>query len=273
MNAPERQNYKTISVVNRACRVFTDFVTKPFFKVGITNSNGLSRSKELAKQGYGNLFAGNHFSLGDPPREIIVITSDPVLQNREMLTPFGIHQIKFGYRTLARMMGITICPVVNDDTLKYIEKHPEKALKFQDALTREGSTNLLGEYLKKQAPRVLKEGGSVLLYPQGGRRSYLENLSNAISTLFNRTTRYGINKFAITFLGIGIKGVETYEDKTIEGLNIGKSYELKMGSTSTKEEFIKEAEQRGLTLDQLALEKLGLVVPQTYRPRNLVLSH
>ncbi|GEM_PF-6273789 len=273
MKSPEGQEYKTIPVANRAFRVFTDFVTKPFFKVKVTNPDGLSRARELAKQGYGNLFVGNHLSLGDPPREIITITNDPVLQDREMLTPFGIQQIKFGYRTLARMMGITICPLVNDDTLKYIAEHPKKAPKFQHALTKEGSAELLSGYLIKQTPRVLREGGSVLLYPQGGRRSYLENLSNAFSTLINRTTRYGVDKFAITFMGIGMKDTETYEDETIKGLNIGSCYELKMEGTLTKEDFIKEAKQRGLTLDQLALEKLGLVVPPAYRPRNLALLH
>ena len=119
---------------------------------------------------------------------------------------------------------------------------------------------------------MLNSGGSVLLYPQGGRRSSLEGITDAVSTLINRTNRYGIDKFAIMFTGAGIRGIKRYDDKSIRGLNLGSVYELTIGRTLTKAELLEEASERGIGIDQFVLEELRLVVPKSYLPRDFAIT-
>lgn len=225
--------------------------------------DSLSKLEHFSQLGYGSVILLNHFSRGDIPRAIAYVMDNRILGKREILMPEAIHRHKNWYDHAGARMGITFSPIPIEDTLTYLQKHPELSSKYQAALTREGVASHLNSYLN-QALDVLSRGGVIILFPQGGMRSSLENVTPAVSTLLKRADRADINKFTLIFLGLGIEGVKNYQEQNSETLNLFRRYYLTYGASFTKEEFIIKAQECHETPDGLTLKQLQLVAPPGY---------
>lgn len=182
----------------------------------------------------------NHFSKGEPPRAISLIAKDPVLGNRRMVIPIGAHQYKHWYDPLVRMTGINLYTLSTDDTVQYVEDHPQKRKKYEAILEPRRRIALLNRYLTAGV-EALSEGGNVLLFLQGGRRPFLEGETEAVEALMRKASHEKVERFAFMFIGAGIPGVLDYGDKSVIGNNWGREYEFTIGETSTAVEFILEA--------------------------------
>ena len=271
MNVEADLNYKTVSTPQRIVRGAIYSLSKVISRSHLQRQpeDSLLRLEGLAAEGYGSLIVLNHFSKGDPQRIIFTVAASPVLRDRPIIAPIGVHQYKGWNNPLYGLMGLTVYPITTTDTEDYVNRHPEEKPKYQQALTRKGYAELLNGYYN-HAIDTLSTGGVVILFPQGGRRSSLDNVTTAVSSLINRTNRAGVDRFAVMFMGVGMKGLENYQDEGIRGLNMGSVYEFTPGRVLTKVELTGEARERGITVDQLTLEELKLVVPPSYLPRNQV---
>lgn len=225
--------------------------------------DGLSRLEELAKKGYGSLILPIHFSKSDGPRVIATVFEDPVLGKREILLPEAIHQHRKWKGPVGKLIGVTICPIVTDNTRKFVKDNPSEATKFEEAIARNPTADLLRKYIDR-ALYVLGSGGVVIMFPQGGRCPSLTTISSATHTLLNQSNRREIEKIAILFLGLGIKGEEDYQKDGIDDVNLHKIYEVRVGRTLIKKELFEEAMEKNQSVDTVVLEELRKVVPPAY---------
>lgn len=260
------RSYRRVSPLVLIGRSVVAPIVKPALKAEIVPQDGLTRAAEFAEQGYGNLFLFTHISYGEAPRFARILISDPVFRSRGITAPFSVHSLKEYYKVIAGITGITFCPIVTLDTVKYAEEFPKKSEKYREALSKQGAARLLNNYLANEGPAALKRGASLIMYPQGGRDGSLEKVTSATSTLVNRTTRYGIDRYAITFIAVGIKGVKDYKDPSIRRINLGQEYQFFVGRTLTKMELLEEAQARG-GIDTVTLEELRIVSPSNYLPK------
>lgn len=144
-----------------------------------------------------------------------------------------------------------MAPLATGETLK--------KQKYKDLSTTTG----LFEYIK-EAISVLKDGGIVMMSPQTTREISLSDVpqSRPLASLLIKTSRLE-NGIAIMFVGIGIKGVVDYTSPKIRGFNLGKTYEVTVGSSYTKEEAQEKA--GGIKqVDAWAFSELAKVVPESY---------
>lgn len=268
MVAESEQHIRTVSERVQAVRTFALILSAPFFRrTLIQPEHGLSRPQELAEQGYGNLFLFSHFSSSDIPIAFATVFENPQLRQREVLIPAALHQYYSWYKPVGRLTGIEVCPIVTDDTEQYVKEHPLKEAKFKEALTREGFATYLTTYINR-ALDILDNGGIVIMFPQGGRRPSLDSITPAVQMLITRSNRAKIDRFAITFIGLGIKGEQDYQRKDIKGYNLFKTYEERVGRTLTKGELKATTEEFGKSIDDIVGEELRAIVPTSYLPKD-----
>lgn len=263
------------------------------------SENGLTKAKQLAEQGYGSVFFATHPSQGEIPRLLTVFGGDPVLGHRPVIVPETAKHYEDWHNGKGKWARITVSPITGEDSIEYFAASPKEGGKkekkkyerrkatyeqmLDEARERYMRENpaakrlfrlkpdlagpmALAEYYLEDQTCVLKEGGIALIFVQGGRRPYLEDITKAVSKLIERTNKEKVDKFTLTAVGVEIKGVTDYADASIRGYNVRQQYLFTIGETDISEEFQQEARNRKLTLDQLAREKLGLVIPPTYRP-------
>lgn len=233
-------------------------------------NDGLSRLEELAKNGYGSLIIFNHLSKGDVPRSIATAFKNTVLGKREILLSQAIHQHRRWHGPIGRAIGVTFCPIVTGDTKQLVEERPSAAKKFKEDITREGTAHHLREYVDKGLD-VLGSGGVVIMFPQAGRRSSLTTISDSVEALLNRSKRPHtyIEKIAIIFLGLDIKGEQDYE-KCVDRVNLFKTYQVIVGEAMTREELFEAATKNNQGINDVVLEKMRKVVPPTYLPQTVL---
>ncbi|OGG26267.1 hypothetical protein A2960_04800 [Candidatus Gottesmanbacteria bacterium RIFCSPLOWO2_01_FULL_39_12b] len=63
---------------------------------------------------------------------------------------------------------------------------------------------------------------------------------------------------------MGIEGITDYSERNAGGLNIGRTYEIKIGPTFTQEEAIIDAKRQNLDLDAWVFSQLTPLVPESY---------
>ncbi|MGE5139659.1 MAG: hypothetical protein ACM3JD_09370, partial [Rudaea sp.] len=203
------------------------------------------RAEKLSEQGWGILMPFSHFSARDSMEMTIrPLSASPVLRSKPMVIA-----IEWSHywnlpplRLVARLAGVTLIPIVIDDTLKkrknYDAQHRPLPL---------GHGTL--EYFRV-ARRALRENGIVWVSPQQGRRPKLE-LTEREPMKFVLGKENDFQNIAVMFIALSLKGEVDYSRRT--GLDLGKTFDVKMGPTITKAELYALSREMGRSIDETTL--------------------
>lgn len=105
------------------------------------------------------------------------------------------------------------------------------------------------EYFRA-ARRALKEGGIVWVSPQQGRRPSLE-LSDKEPMKFVLGKDNDFQNVGVLFLSLSLKGEVDYSRRT--GINVGRTYDVKMGPTVTKAELYRLSRVMDKSIDDATI--------------------
>jgi len=215
--------------------------------------DGWYRAEQLVKDGYGLGVVGNHFSLRDGPQLVAdVICGNDFLRTRPILIPIASHQRGIMLRMMAIPFNIQLLPIVTKET---IDRGLDNGFPI-----RTGEK----EYVI-QAISVLQKSGVVLLLPQATRCPYLDDKPERkpIGLLFARARKFNLDKFALLYASVELKGQEDYSDETITRYNLGETYVVKTGPCYTQEEVLALA-GNSKKVDLFSLDVLKTLVPRAY---------
>jgi len=212
--------------------------------------DGLARAKELLRDNYGLAIIWNHSNMRDGPAIIVhIIFANSTLNSRRVLVPIADHQHGMITRILAKTLDTDLVPIVTNETL---------------ARGKAGARPVGHGKLRyaHEAISILKQGGVVVLAPQGTRGNYLADesgIERSLRFLVKLTDREQFDRFALLFVGISMKGIQDYNSENLRGLNHGVTYNLRVGRCVTKEEAIKLA---GGNYGSWVCEELKPLVPE-----------
>src|SRR3989344_9409231 len=233
------QRELSAKVVERRMRV-ANWHRRLFDDEIVDEKNGWRRAAELGRLGYGLIVVANHPSLLDGVKAGMLVAGDEVRSRKPILFPVAWHQYY-----LARMTNWLLGTRAE---LKRVVT-PHAAQKSSGLARRQGEG--LRKYLKA-SPRVLEEGGTVLLFRPSEREPRVGKVKKddiMVEGLLRYLSRTGVETFAVTFVGISIP---TQESERSRGANLGHKYRLGIGPTLTREEMALEMTKRGLNGDALA---------------------
>jgi len=288
-----------ISLGTQAWRTVARVVTYPFFKRWFNHGpeSQFSRAEDLAEDGYGTVVNTSHFGKSDMPIDISRVFASPVLGRREVLLPIAIHQFKEWYVPVGRLLGIELAPIITPDSLEYVKTHPGKEQKFMNYIKTEllkdeerdleetiSSRLIITKLLRRYIDRgivTLGRGGAVIMATQGERCANLnpDTYTSSLSLLLGRANEVQppLENIAVTSVGLGLRGVITGPVRSYEGrngYNFSKIHEVNEGSTMTKREIEKRAqepevierarERKLRPVDEVGYEELARIVPLAY---------
>lgn len=238
---------------NAARKLTTAVLSHTVFRSEKTdNLHGIDKAKKLLKQDHGVIVVINHFSLKDPPLAINEVFLHREMGSKKVVVPVAYHMDKGLYHGLGKLIGVVLKPIVTENTIKEKENDGKKL--------NEGMKEYLNESI-----RLLKEGGVVVLAPQGTRMPNLDQPDKpTIGTFMAGAKRNGLEKFAFLFMGFGIKGAEDYSTKKARGLNIFSKYIVNIGACLTSQELMDRARGNVRAVDGIAYEELRKIVPSNY---------
>lgn len=195
-----------------------------------TDSNhSIDKTRELLKNGYGLIVIINHWSLKDPPIIIDELFRLEDFRNRMIVVPIAYHMDSSILRKFFKINGVTSKPIVTENT---VTKGKNNGRELNDGMI---------EYLDESI-KLLKNGGIVVMAPQGTRMSHLgEPNKTTVGTFMAKARGKGLENYAFLIVGLGIKDVDNYSKKS--GLNLLNKYTVKFGPCLTGEEVLTEAEK------------------------------
>ncbi len=218
--------------------------------------DGVRKGDDLLEQGWGLVLPFTHFS----GRDIIEMTLRPFAASRVLVRKPAVASIQWNHywgfsapRLFASLTGITLVPIVTEDTLKTRKNYDRQ----HRALPLGHGTF---EYLSL-ARRVLKEGGLVWVSPQQGRRPRLE-LSDKEPMKFLLGKENDAQKVAVLFVALSLLNETDYSKR--EMLNLGRTFDVKLGPTLTKAELFQLSRAMGRSLDDLTIIIYSLLVDPGY---------
>ncbi len=207
--------------------------------------NGLARADELLEQGWGLVMPFTHFC----GRDIFEMVLRPFALNSALITRpivVGVEWSHFWGVSIPRFSGwlggFTLVPIVTEDTIK-----KRKNFDSQHKALPLGHGTF--EYLTL-ARRALKEGGAVFVSPQQGRRPSLE-LSSKEPMKFLLGRENDLQKVGIMFVGLSLQGEVDYSRRTF--MNVGKTFDVRLGPTLTKEELFRLSRAMGRSIDDMTI--------------------
>ncbi len=216
------------------------------------NGHGIDKAKEVLRQGNGLIIVINHFSLKDPPQAINEVFLHREMGSKKVVAPVAYHMDKDWYHKLGKIIGVTLTPVVTENSVKEGKNNGHKL--------NEGKIEYLNE-----STQLLKKGGVVVLAPQGTRMSYLGQPDKPIiGTIMAGAKKNGLEKFAFLFMGFRVEGVDNYSDKKVRGFNLLKKYGINIGACLTNHELMEKAGGDFRAVDRIAYEELRKIVPPNY---------
>ncbi len=219
-------------------------------------ADAIKRAEALSAQGWGILMPFTHFSF----RDIVEISIRPMALSKYLITKPCVATIEWAHfydmpigRLLTNLTGITLVPIVIDDTMKkgknYDENHRMLPLGHG---TR--------DYFRV-ARKVLKEGGVVWVAPQQGRRPCLE-LSDKEPIKFVLGKENELQNVGVMFISLSLKGETDYTKR--KGFNVGRTYDVKLGPTLTKAELYQLSRAMGKTIDETTMVIYSYLVDPGY---------
>lgn len=248
-HAKETLSETRVAIARRILKLFPTKLNQEGFDT-------LAAVDALQQQGYGVLVVYTHPSESDHMRTLATMVAgmDSVARRR-IFTPIALHQYK-RMKLFAEITGVEMKPLATAHSLERLkDKAPPK----------EERKSMMREYVEA-AKDVLREGGTVILAPQGGREPVLEPFrKDPVRRLIDPESD---RKIVLLFAGIEIPGVEDYSSKKVKGYNIGDEYRLHLRHF-TLDELL---ERNGVGLegvDQAAYNELLRLVPEAYIPKHL----
>ncbi len=218
--------------------------------------NGIQRADELLEQGWGLVLPFTHFS----GRDIVEMTLRPFAAGRMLVTRPIVVSIEWSHywglsipRLSAEMTGITLIPIVTEDTIKKRKNYDRQKRPLP-----------LGhgtfEYLSL-ARRALKEGGAVYVSPQQGRRPALE-LSDKEPMKFLLGKENELQKVAVMFVALSLHGEVDYSKRNLAVL--GRMFDVRLGPTVTKAELFQLSRDLGRSIDDVTIIIFSQLVDPGY---------
>jgi len=232
-------------------RLLTKRIADLIFPYHVLDEEGsMVKFEHMLNQGYGFIVIINHFSTRDSAQVLAHLLDNQAVGPRPILAPVAYHQHNSIVQFWSQRMAIELCPIVTARTVEAL-----------------GDEYIQGAGLAEYASLAmdcLRQGGVLLLAPQGGRQSTLgEPEGRPLGNLLALARRRGVEKVALMFIGLGYPGVADYSRKRVGGANIGKRYELRIGQTITTEEAIHLAGGRR-RIDAWSFQQLRRLVPAIY---------
>jgi len=218
----------------------------------IDDNNSLGKAKEGLRAGKGLLVIINHFSDKEPEQIIDKIFCQSTTDSKKIIVPIAYHKDKPVYHKMGKIIDVDLKPIVTKSTL---EKEEYKNLKLNEGAVE----------FKNSSVELLREGGIVVLAPQGSRMPYLDKPHATVGTFMLEAKRKGLDDYSFLFIASGIKGITDYSKKGIDGFNLNKKYTLNIGSYMTSKEILKKAEGDFRNVDKIIYEELNKIVPYPQR--------
>ncbi len=218
--------------------------------------DGIKRGEDLLEQGWGLVLPFTHFGA----RDIFEMTLRPFTASPVLIRKPAVVSIQWSHywglsapRFFAGLTGITLVPIVTEDTIKihknYDRQHRELPLGHGPF-----------EYLSL-ARRALKAGGLIWVSPQQGRRPRLE-LSDKEPMKFLLGKEHEMQKVAVLFVALSLCNETDYSKRNM--LNLGRTFDIKLGPTLTKAEMFRLSRAMGRSLDDLTIIIYSLLVDPGY---------
>jgi len=214
----------------------------------IDKNHSLDKAKEGLRAGKGLVIIINHFSDKDPEQIIDKIFCQGTMDSKKIIVPIAYHKDKPIYHKMGKIIDVTLKPIVTKSTL---EKEKYKNLKLN-----EGKVEFVNSSIE-----LLREGGIVVLPPQGTRVPYLDKPRTTVGTFMLETRRKGLNDYLFLFVASGIRGITDYSKKGIDGFNLNKKYTLNIGHLMTSKEILEKAGGNFRDVDRISYEELNAIVP------------
>ncbi len=218
-------------------------------------NSGLDMAEELLRQtpAWGLVVAFNHYSLRDFADMARVLATSPIIRERPVLVPIAFHQHNPAVAKIGAYFDLAFRPIVIRDTVN----------RPRHAHLRRGQG--LAEYVQ-DAASVLAAGGVVPISLQEGRRSKLGVPEvPTLSFFLKNMERKAVERLAVLFTGLGLKGETDYSRPGVNKFNLGRLVEAKIGRVFTKAEAVASASAAGQSLDQWAYSQILPLVPAAYR--------
>ena len=211
----------------------------------------VTQLETILEQGNGLIVLMNHFSMRDALQVASWLFRNRAARNRLIIAPVAFHQNSPLVRFLADLIAIKLCPIVTSRTIELGSGEERLGTGIRDYLNT--------------AVDSLKDGGIVLIAPQGSRKSQLGRpIGHPVGIIISRANRKGVHNFGILCFGLGMPGVVSYDKKSIGGSNLFRRFDLRIGQPYIADEAVKLAGGIDL-LDAWIFEELADLVPDVYR--------
>lgn len=211
----------------------------------------VTQVETILEQGNGLIVLMNHFSMRDALQVSAWLFRIRVASRRSIVAPVAFHQNSAIVRFLADMIAIILCPIVTSRTIELDIGEKRRGTGIRDYLNT--------------AVDTLKDGGIVLIAPQGSRKSQLGGpVGHPVGNIISRARRKGVHNFGILCFGLGMPGVVSYDKNSVGGSNLFRRFELRVGQPYYAGEAVEVAGGIDL-LDAWIFEELAELVPDVYR--------
>jgi hypothetical protein len=227
--------------------------------------DSLAQVDQFLESGYGMVFVINHFSMRDffSVMEKLFLESKQLVK-KDFLIPIAQHQNENSILAeLVNMGDVTLSPIVTKETKKKEAEIISRGKSVPWEMHEEGFGNK--QYIKNST-KVLKEGGVVIVAPQGTRQPLWQPFENrSISALVSSTMISKVEKVGFTYLGLEMLGAQNYD--AVSGFNILKKYKINMSNPITREQLIDNSRQNNRTLEEEVYNSMLDLVPPAYKPK------
>lgn len=221
--------------------------------------------------GHGLVILTNHPSTGDirVPLELLFLSD--IMRQKKFLMALAWHQQNYPFiKQLAKLGGVDLVPIVIQDT---IEKQKELTAQGKKIPWEQHELGYgLDEYYQKMI-NILLHNGITLISPQSGRDTALKPFPRGVITipdLMLRRNKIPDEQVVYLPVGLDIQGVTDYTAKKVRGLNIGRSYTIKIGEVFSSKELRENTKSNRITLEQEAWNRMARLVPSAYLPRGSI---
>lgn len=229
---------------------------------------GFEDAERLLKEGKGLIVRINHFSERDPATIFIdLFGRSAVMRNRVIVGPVAEHQYHRPITQLtARLADFGLFPLVTSDTLQHEG--------YQGETMGEGIFDYLGNGVQ-----AVKDGGILLVAPQGGRRGCLINDQidfQVMRGLMLEVMRKKVKNFGLICVGLGLEGVKDYGVPGMEKIHLLEKGIVRYGQLYTYDKLMELAGNNNRNLldmiDYLVFSDLMNLVPSKYIPEDILVT-